>query len=269
MATEERFAMPSIDDFINHRWTDAKERMRDLDSGFVDQLESEIQLRRLGLTPPGSPWWSDEIVSQEPQRRLSTEWHRLLEACYELALQVALVQTASDSLAADRGNSAMSDNEIGKRFVYHIRSWCIHATALAAMTSDAIRNTTELYISDRLVGNEMAKHHCDSVYQRVTKEIEEFRNAYVHPKRIMAKEITQGNRWEELVAIATDRQTERTQNGFASIGGSLRSDITRRTGEIDPSIENFVPMSSQMLERLGAILSELEEDIAQPNAPKT
>ena len=32
--------MATIDDFVNHRWTDAKEALRELDPGFVSIVEA-------------------------------------------------------------------------------------------------------------------------------------------------------------------------------------------------------------------------------------
>ena len=44
--------MASIDDFIKHRWEDAKEALRGLDGEFVSKLESQCRLESLGLRMP-------------------------------------------------------------------------------------------------------------------------------------------------------------------------------------------------------------------------
>ena len=80
--------MFSIDDFLAHRWEDAKVELRKLDADFVHKVESEVRLQALGLEPPWTP-----DVNRVPVLRLSSTWHRLLEACTELARQVSILKT--------------------------------------------------------------------------------------------------------------------------------------------------------------------------------
>ena len=96
-------------------------------------------------------------------------------------IQVAVVTTSTHSLVTDSKSETMSSVEVGSRLIYHFRSWCIHANTLADLTKDVIRKTTELYISERAVRAELYKSHADSIYQNVTMEIEELRNAFVAP----------------------------------------------------------------------------------------
>ena len=72
--------MATIDDFVNHRWADAKQTLRNLDPEYVSNLESTVRLQHLGLE---HPYPAD--VEDSPKQRLSIEWHRLLESCHELA----------------------------------------------------------------------------------------------------------------------------------------------------------------------------------------
>ena len=44
--------MASIEDFVSHRWDDAREELRRLDSVFVGKLENDVRLDRLGLISP-------------------------------------------------------------------------------------------------------------------------------------------------------------------------------------------------------------------------
>ena len=116
--------MASIDAFVNHRWEDAKEALRKLDSDFVSRLESEHRLQTLGLGMP-----QQYSAGDRPKRLLSKKWHHLLEACLELTMQARNVQVAATSLTADE-NAGLSSYEAGTRADYHFRSWFIHATAL-------------------------------------------------------------------------------------------------------------------------------------------
>ena len=52
--------MATIDDFVNHRWTDAKEALRELDPGFVSKVEAlvreyESRNRLLVISPEALP----------------------------------------------------------------------------------------------------------------------------------------------------------------------------------------------------------------------
>ena len=99
--------MASIDDFVGHRWEDAKEALRKLDGDFVSRLESEHGLQTLGLDMP-------QLYSAgaRPKRLLSKKWHHLLEACSELAMQAWNVRVAATSLTAE-ANTGLSSYEAG------------------------------------------------------------------------------------------------------------------------------------------------------------
>ncbi len=56
--------MASIDDFVNHRWDDAKEALRELDPAYANNFESTVKLQELGLE---SPWSAD--VEEAPRKR--------------------------------------------------------------------------------------------------------------------------------------------------------------------------------------------------------
>ena len=62
-------AMPSIDDFVNHRWADAKEVLRQLDPDYVREIGETVRLQDVGLQPPKVP---DVERSPKPE---STEGH--------------------------------------------------------------------------------------------------------------------------------------------------------------------------------------------------
>ena len=157
--------MTSIDDFVDHRWEDAKEKLTALDPAFVSRLESEHRVQALGL---GMPQRYGVAIS--PKRPLSTEWHRLLESCLELTMQVRCVQVAAAGLTP-RANAGVSAHETGIQVDYHYRSWFIHATALYERTDDVINKTTNVYMPDRAAGNEMCASHREQLRQRVAMPI--------------------------------------------------------------------------------------------------
>ena len=130
--------MPSIDDFVDHRWENAKDALRKLDGDFVSRLESEHRLQTLGLGMP-----QRYSAGKRPKQLLSKEWHHLLEACSELTMQAWNVQVAATSLTA-KANVGMSSYEAGLRADYYFRSWFIHATALTKRTDDVIRKAADV-----------------------------------------------------------------------------------------------------------------------------
>ncbi len=238
--------MPSIDDFINHCWADAKEELRQLDPAFVSQFEHTVQLENLGLMTP----WQLQ-ADQSPKQRLASKWHRLLETCDEFAMQVSILRTATTSFIADSKNGEIPKVEAGMRFVYHGRSWVIHAEALAERTRDVINKTIELYIPDSKVGNNVAKRHRDSVYTQVTEYIKEQRNQYVHPSRALAKGITQNNMWEGCLALGITPPMKFHQFVFPVDGDK----------ELFRIYDGLIDGTEQVCARIGSILHELEDDI--------
>ena len=158
--------MASLDDFVDHRWEDAKEELRKLDSDFVSRLESELRLQTLGLGMP-----QQYSTGKRPKQLLSKEWHHLLEACSELTMQAWNVQVAATSLTA-KANVGMSSYEAGLRADYHFRSWFIHATALTERTDDVIRKAADVYIAEPAKSKEVAKRHKTSVCKLPTVSID-------------------------------------------------------------------------------------------------
>ena len=218
--------MPSKDDFVNNRWMDARERLRQLDPNFVNDLESTVRLQNLdldtseqvfGLFAPvyrsdlATPTWgwrpiqSDySIVARKPRRPLSTEWHKLLDGCHELIMQVSILHTAAEYLNAD-SYQGKSHTEIGKSDVYHWRSWFIHAKALAERVVGVIELTIGLYIEGQSKQRELIRNYRDSVHEQVATRVERQRQDFVHANRPRwAKNTTTEGLWEgELAADST------------------------------------------------------------------
>ena len=246
-----RNSMPSIDDFVNHRWADAKDALRKLDPDFVSEVESTVRLQSVGLE---TPWELD--VQRGPKRRLASEWHRLLEDCDELVRQTSILQTAKEHLVED-SDAGMSDVEVGKRFFYHMHSWFIHANTLAERTSEVIKRTAELFISDREACKKMTERYSDSVFHQVIKLVREERNEHAHgTSRSWSKNITKDDLWELGVAGGLTPRNAQEEFQYPTMGEIIKSGRYHR----------FADLTKTIFDRLGGILHELEEDIAVHNA---
>ena len=187
--------------FVNHRWADAKATLRDLDRDFVDKYECEVRLKAIGLA---TPWQPD--IGRVPAQRLSSEWHRLLEACHELTVQASILQTSAVDLTAD-ANHELPLLEVGRRANYHFRSWFIHARTLAEHADEVIRRTTKVYVTDRETRTNLDKRQLGRVSEEVTKHVIEQRNKYIHGAlRSWGSGVTEDQLWEAHVAVGMTPQ---------------------------------------------------------------
>lgn len=186
-------AMPSVDDFVNRRWDDARETLVKLAPDSVSSLESEHRPQVLGLDMP-----QQFTIGDRPKRILSKKWHRVLEACLELTMQSRNLQVAAISLTAD-ACEGFSRTEAGMRADYHFRSWFIHVAALSERTCDVIRKTAEEYIAESGKRTEVTKRYQNKVYEQVTKHVDQQRNNFLHAKRSWASGSTEEGLWEGQV----------------------------------------------------------------------
>ena len=231
--------MPSINDFVDHRWADAKSVLKEGDPDYVRHIEET------------DPSQDSEIPS--PKRGLSTEWRRLLEDCDELVRQAFILQTAIDCLIADSDNG-MSNIEVGKRFFYHMHSWYIHANTLIERVISVVRRTIRLYISDSEAANEIVQRYKDSwTSQEIIKLINDQRNEFGHgDTRSWSKSITEVDYlWEGSVAAGLTPQISHDLFIFSGMGERAKSD----------KYHPFIDRTRIMFDLLGGILHELEEDI--------
>ena len=241
--------MGPMDGFVNRRWADAKATLRKLDEDFVDKLESEVRLGRVGLTTPWQPG-----IGRVPAQRLSTEWHRLLEACLELTMQESILKTSADGLTAD-ANHGLPILEVGKHLDYHFRSWVIHVRTLVERTEEVIRWTTKVYMPDSEERTDLDKRLCGRVYEEVTQHISEQRNDYIHgARRSWGSGTTEDQLWESLVAMGMTPQNFLEEFRYPDIGNNVMSGKYRE----------FVDATTIYCDRLGSILEELEENISSP-----
>ena len=241
--------MASIDDFVYHRWADAKEALRELDPDFVRKLESTVRLQQSGLTPP----WSPAMVERKPKQLLSREWHRLLEACHGLTMEALLLQgTAVDLTAAT--NTCLQPVESGRRFFHHLTSWFVQAITLTEYADKVIGSTVEVYLADCAKRATLVKFYQGRVYQEITKPIEKARNEFVHVKARpwAGRTITEDPGWEPSVAGGLTPQQALVKDIYPCFGDKVKS------GEYNL----FLTETTSILDCLGSILQELEPKIS-------
>ena len=236
----------TIDDFIDHRWADAKEALRERDPDFVAWGENTVGLERIGLC---TPWTVDG--EETPNKELPEEWHRLLETCVDLVLQRTCLQVAAEGLH-DGSNRTLSNLEAGKLQMYHMRSWVIHANTLAERTNKVIQQTSDLYVSCPRQADQVAKRHKASVTETLTAHVRASRNEYAHGgTRSWSQALTKERHWERGVAIGM------TPNDF--LDEYFYSPQGQKT--IAGLYNFYAVLSSEMLRNLSTILHDLEEEL--------
>ena len=245
--------MVTIEDFVSHRWEDAKAELKKRDPEFVGKAESEHRLNKLGLYAPQHPLGIEDFSI----RRLSKPWHRLLEACFELTMQAEHVETAAVYLTAC-ANRQLAHIEIGKRSSYHLRSWFIHAHTLGERTQSVIQKTAQVYVPDPKSVNKLASLYGKRAYQDIIGPIRSRRNQYAHGKtdqsRSWAKGITEDEGWEGLVAIGMTPQMHRTEFGYP----------TEANDVLSGKYEHFMDATTEIFGIVGSILHDLEAEIVVP-----
>ena len=169
---------------------------------------------------------------------------------------MSILRTAADYLKAD-SYEGMSRVEIGKRDVYHWRSWFIHAKALAERIKEGvIKQTTDLYIADLDERGNIAKRYREAVYEQVGTRIEKQRNDFVHANRPRwSRGITANGLWEGELAAGLTIQKSLDEFGYPKYADEAKS----RMGE------SFVDYTDGICNILGNILYDLERDIADHN----
>ena len=231
----------TIHDFVDRRWHDAKCELRQSDSQFVDKMESTVRLQALGLY---TPWEPD--LKEKPKKGLSKQWHRLLEACTELMLQVSRVQVAVDSLSANAYRD-MLPVDVGKQVNYHFSSLIILTDALSKQVNNVIRKTIEMYVDDEERAKKLSRQYQERVNQPV-RDLNKQRNSLLHceTERSFAKGITEEELWESGAAMVLPPQ-ERLDQYYALECERLRSGVY-----VDAATMGFASF-------FGSILGDLEK----------
>ena len=256
--------MHSIDEFVNRRWADAKEKLRQLDPSFVAKYEELAAKARsedpsLEVTEPVL-WLPGQgpvsfFTHRDPRRRLSKEWHSLLEDCYALTMLASIVETGANNLTAET-HKTFPQVEAGRQSDYHKHSYVIHSLALLERVKKVITCTTALYISDDRVGQSTTEECYHDRVKPMIERLQELRHEFVHPRNgLGAEALTKEHHWEHNVAVGFTAQV--LLNEFY---WPIEGERSKR-GEF----EWYVGAASQFLDELGFILHELEQDIAAQN----
>ena len=237
----------TVDAFVANRWADAKKVLTDLDSRFVERMETTHRLQTAGFVATST--WGDW---RTPGKRLSKRWHRLLEACFDLCLQLKLLQVSADSLSASSFKE-LSTEEAGMRAVYHFRSWFIHAISLTEKCDTVIDRTVEAYVRDRKRSKLMKATLRKKVREQAKQNIEKQRNDFVHAGR-GSWEIapTEQQMWEGVVSIGMPPQSMLEESFWPSQGRRGMG------GFFEPLFDH---LTTELCRKLGRILSELESEL--------
>ena len=176
--------MPSIDDFIAHRWADAREVLRGMDPEYVEVFErkTDVSAERQRVTHPID-------ATDKPRRSLPGEWHRILESCEQLSMQISPVEMAADGLHSVAA-IGLDPIETGKRSDYHIRSWFVHMSALVERVQEVAGLTARLYVMDAQAAKGISDTWKSRVGEQIGKHVAVLRNDFVHPKRSWARNIS-------------------------------------------------------------------------------
>ena len=234
--------MATIDDFVNHRWADAKEALRQLDPDYVNTIEWDIRSPKFDLNVP-----SPADARYTPKKRLPKNWHLLLEVCLDLTMHTLLLETVAAKLTM-ASNRELPPHEVGRQSEYHFRAWFIQLSALAERNNDVIYKALNVYLPDRISAVEIAKSYRDIVHQFISQQE---RNEFLHPRRReWLKEITRNGSWELFIAGIVTPQTY-FKFHFSVTGEQLLSSPR----------EQFSTLTKAVLERFGETLSKLEQDL--------
>lgn len=192
--------MNTIDGFVDRRWQDAKCTLGRLDSGFVDKVASTVRLQAVGLATPWLPNAQDA-----PKRRLSKQWHQLLEACLELTMEASRLEVSAQGLGTDAYQD-MDSVDVGKRVDYHLSSWFTHAVTLSERAKRVVRETAKTYMGNGKTTKTLSRRYEQQIEREVTRSeqrpnIRSLRMEFVHAiKSPIASAVTAEDLWESSVA---------------------------------------------------------------------
>ena len=238
--------MPPIDDFVEHRFADAKEVLRGLDPEFVRSHETTVRLQNLNLWSP-----VNRDPSEPPRKKLSKKWHTLLEGCDELVWRVMILKESVSRLTAEAAQS-MTEERAGAQSYFALRSWFVHMVALCEQVETVIRRTLKVYTDDLADRTRVSKKFVDQVHERVKKHVNEHRDQVAHGDRgSLSQGITEDGLWEAGVSMGQTPSLALKQFHLPSQGERAQ------TGQYDL----FVDLTEYRCQELGEILFELEGEL--------
>ena len=245
---------PSVDDFIENRWEDAKEALRKLDPEFVDRLEMTARAQAKGLVLPG---FFD--ATAPPRRRLSKDWHTLLEKCHDLDWQAMLLEVSAEGTTA-RSLKNVDTHIAGARSHYNIRSWFVQVVTLGHAAKAVIRRSLEIYMPDQETKAGLRNKYSAAISSQIVEPYRLQRNLFIHPDNSSwAQGITEDGLWEGEVSIGLTPRLALEQ--FHLPAQAQRA----KQGNYD----GFANRSEEVLLILGQILHDFEQDLATHAIPTT
>ena len=191
-----------------------------------------------------------DYVQAVVRRRLSRNWHELLEACWNLPIRASNVQIAAEYLASDLLNDSLTLEKKGQRGLYHMTSLVIHLNSFLENIRIVIKRTTKIYVLDSELRNEVNKkyiEYIDGMSDRLTILRNEFAHGY---GSVGSSTISRDNVWEGFIAKGFTFQlmNEDHYRGLAPIMSPDASDAITR--EVQTVFNGF-----------GELLGELEGDV--------
>ena len=233
----------TIEDFVHHRWADGKEALRALDSEFVGTMETRLAIESIHLFAP-----PDMIARSEkqPTKRLSKDWHKLLEACFELTVITRNYQACYRTLSSE-ATHGMDDVEAGKAFVYGFYTGVTYQDEVIQHIKTVISYVSKVYG----VPNQRKKH-CHELADVLKKQTDDARNAIAHGGGFIAQALTTEQWWEVSVALGMNPSYLLDEQVYAERGKRLRS------GAYDAIIKAG---TQQFLEKVASLLHDFEQEL--------
>ena len=215
----------SVTDFINNRWNDAREALAKLDSAFVKALEVFDGVAGKGLVAP---------IPTNPTKRLPQPWYSLLESTVDISQHLN---------RTDRTLERLESNPTDQDRTYYMSNWVKDAWSLAEKTDKMVSFSCKLY--------QLGKKRRTQYAARINKT-KDHMGTVRHPIEhgaggvgVNARAITDEGLWELGVVVGPD---------------ILRSYFSSPT--VSPELVlGARPTTKVLLEQLGSILSDLEQDL--------
>jgi hypothetical protein len=125
-----------ISSFIEHRWAEAQEELKRIDSGFVNAFSAYDTLTNHGL------WLPDNLPTTS--KRLGKRWHMLLESTVELIRQIDRLH-----LTVSKTQTAPNRRET----LYYMDTWVEESYSLCEKVKRLIERSCNVHKMDQSRGS--------------------------------------------------------------------------------------------------------------------
>lgn len=223
--------MPTINDFIEHRWAEAKEELQSLDAGYVTALEATVGLSRGGFVLP----------NVTPSRRLPKRWTQLLETSTDLVLQLERLQHCVSGLGPEY-YEGLDGPQTSSLQDYHLSNWQHHAYALVEKVEVLINVWVKLCPEDvRPSVSSLAKKWRERLKVEIREKLEPYRTPTAHGiggVGIAPRGITEEQGWESAVVlpIPAERIVEHMHDAHGAKGRRWYEDVRAATDNLVATI---------------------------------